>query len=141
MCINRVRIRIRVCEGQSYDQDQGKDQDQGQGRIQGLQVVFHHSSLLLFIIIKFIVNCSLFIVYYYQGRLGSAVLTHSPVMHMIVGSIPRRRSVIELRLCQIKRPGKHMNSFMCVVLGKPLVPAYLHGKDFCRLYLCSPHSL
>src|SRR4051812_29427129 len=56
-------------------------------------------------------------------------LTHSPAVHMIESSIP----AIELRFDQIKRPGQHMNSFVCAALGKPLMPAYRHGKDYDRL--------
>ena len=40
----------------------------------------------------------------------------------------RWKPVIELQFYQIKRPGQHINYFMCTVLGKPLIPPYLHGK-------------
>src|SRR3989442_1272597 len=41
--------------------------------------------------------------------------------------------VIEPQFDQIKLPGQQVNYFMCSVLGKLLMPAYLHGKDLGQL--------
>src|SRR2546425_9840 len=41
----------------------------------------------------------------------------------------RRKPVIELQFDQTKRPGQHINSFMCTVLGKQLMPSCLNGKE------------